>query len=58
MSGCHLVTELHSDMYVGGIELYNPDRFSVGSSLSHTDRPGLLFMVSLLASAFILTMQV
>lgn len=43
VSGCHLLTELHSDMYVGGVGLYNPDRFSVGSSLSHADRPGLLF---------------
>ena len=30
-------------MYVGGVELYNPATFSVGSSLSHTDRPGILF---------------
>lgn len=43
VSGCHLLTELHSDMYAGGVKLYNPDRFSVGSSLSHTDRPGVLF---------------
>ena len=43
VSGCHLMTALHSDMYVGGVQLYNPDRFSVGSSLSHTDRPGILF---------------
>jgi len=43
VSGCHLMTELHSDKYVGGVKLYNPDRFRIGSSLSHTDRPGILF---------------
>lgn len=43
VSGCHLLTELRSDMYVGGVQLYNPDTFSVGSSLSHTERPGVLF---------------
>ena len=43
VSGCHLLTELHSDMYVGGVRLYNPDNFRIGSSLSHTDRPGILF---------------
>ena len=43
VSGCHLLTELHSDMYVGNVELYNPETFRVGSSLSHTDRPGVLF---------------
>ena len=43
ISGCQLLTELHSDMYAGGIQLYNPDRFRIGSSLSHTNRPGILF---------------
>lgn len=43
VSGCHLLTELHSDTYVGGVKLYNPDRFSIGSSLSHSDHPGILF---------------
>ena len=43
VSGCHLLTELHSDMYTAGVQLYNPENFRLGSSLSHTDRPGLLF---------------
>ena len=43
VSGCHLLTELRSEMYVGGIQLYHPERFRIGSSLSHTDAPGLLF---------------
>ena len=43
VSGCHLLTELHSDMYVDDVQLYNPANFQLGSSLSHTDRPGLLF---------------
>lgn len=43
VSGCHLLTELRSEMYVGGLELYHPDRFRVGSSLSHTNQRGLMF---------------
>jgi hypothetical protein len=43
VSGCHLLTELHSDMYAGGVQLYNPERFRIGSSLSHINRPGILF---------------
>lgn len=43
ISGCHLLTELHSDVYAGGVQLYNPERFRIGSSLSHTNRPGILF---------------
>ena len=43
LSGCHLTTELHSDMYVDGLELYNPEPFSLGSSLSHLSDRGILF---------------
>ena len=43
VSGCHLMTDLHSDMYVGGVELYNPENFRLGSSLSHTEARGILF---------------
>jgi len=43
VSGCHLLTELHSNVFVGDVQLYNPYNFRVGSSLSHTHRPGILF---------------
>ena len=43
ISGCHLITELRSELYVKGLQLYHPDRFRVGSSLSHLDQRGLMF---------------
>ena len=43
VSGCHLLTEIHSDIYVSGMKLYNPANFRIGSSLSHTNRQGILY---------------
>ena len=41
--GCHLMSELHGDKFVGGEKLYNPDPFEWGSSLSHVDNRGLIY---------------
>lgn len=41
--GCHLMSELHSDKYVGGEKLYNPSTFEWGSSLSHVDKRGVIY---------------
>lgn len=43
LNGCALTETRSTDVYIAGVEIYNPSTFKVGSSFSHTHDSGVMY---------------